>query len=172
MGCRCFVRAASQSPLVKAKAADEVQVIPPALLDLHPGLQVDLGAQKALHVCPGHGGDLLQHGPLLADDNALMRIPLAVNGCLHIHDILIGTLLHGHNFHRNPMRHLILQKIERLFADNLRCNLAFGLIRHHIRREILRSLGKIFRMTDSSSPVFLSFMAEIGTTSAKGYALL
>ena len=72
-----------------AEVAHQEIGVAPVFLDLDPGGQVDLGAHKLLAVGSGHGGDFLQHGALLTDDDALVAGTLAVNGGIDVDDTAV-----------------------------------------------------------------------------------
>ena len=66
--------------------ADEIHVVAPVLLDLHPRLHVDLRAHELLDVLPRERADVLEHVSMLADDDALMAGLFAVDRHVEVDD--------------------------------------------------------------------------------------
>jgi len=56
---------------------------------------------------------------------------------------VIAQLVDRHHLHADAVRHLLAQMQQRLFADDLRADLALGLIGHHVVREVFRPLRQI-----------------------------
>src|SRR4029453_5611568 len=48
----------------------------PLLGNLHPQIEVDLGAEQGLQLLPGPGADVAQHRPALAEHDRLLAGPL------------------------------------------------------------------------------------------------
>ena len=71
-----------------AEVFDKAFPVAPVLLDLDPALEVDLGAQEPFGIFPGLGADALEHLTLLADEPALVSLPLTVDHRVNIDDLL------------------------------------------------------------------------------------
>src|SRR3989304_8931863 len=56
------------------------RLLRPLLLHADKQFEEDLRAEEPFDVLPRRGADALQHGPALAYDDALLRVPLYVDG--------------------------------------------------------------------------------------------
>ena len=91
---------------------------------------------------PGLCANILQHRALFADQNAFMRILIAVdNGTDHQHASRSGSpdFLKCFNFHGDAMRYFRMRLQQHLFADQFSCHGPFCLVRQRIQRVIARS---------------------------------
>ena len=100
--------------------------------------------QQLFDIRPGLAADFLQHSALLANDDALMGIPFAIDGGVNFHEMII-FLLHGHHFHAHAVGHFIPQIPQGFFPDQFGADIPFRLIGEHIIRKILGADGQMRR---------------------------
>ena len=71
-----------------------------------------------------------------------MARALTVNRRVNLGQV-VAQLVDRHHLHANAVRHFLAQMQQRLFADDFRADLAFGLVGHHIIRKIFRPFRQI-----------------------------
>ena len=98
--------------------------------------------QQILNIRPGLRADLLEHRAFFANDDALMGIPLAIDGGVDFHKVIV-FLFHGHHFHADAVGHFVPQISQGLFPDQLGANIPLGLIGEHIIGEIFGAHGQM-----------------------------
>ena len=88
-------------------------IVPPVFLHLDPGLQVHLCAHKFFHIMPGQSGHFFHHGAALADDDPLMALLFAVDGGLHL-DNLVVPLGKAGDLYGRAMGNFLIQTQQQL----------------------------------------------------------
>ncbi|CAN4022535.1 TIGR04076 family protein, partial [Dysosmobacter welbionis] len=97
-----------------------------------------LGAHELLHILPGQGTDLFQHGPLLADNDPLVAGLLTVDGGVHVDDAAV-PLRELRDLHRRAVGDLLVQAQQQLLPQDFPHHLPLRLVRRHPVREQLRA---------------------------------
>ena len=89
------------------------------------------------------GADLLQHGPVFADDDALVAGLLAVDGHVQVDDPVVPLGEFG-DLDGHAVGDLLVQVSEQLLPDDLRHDLALRLVGGHAVGEELGALLRVF----------------------------
>src|SRR6267378_4919746 len=132
----CLVRSAI------AHASQRRFVVGPPAADLDPDLQIDLAAEKRLHVETRGGGDLFQLAPARSDDDRLVSL-------FSYHDRGVNAphaalLLEFLDFHAGAVGKLLAQKAKQLFAQEFRGEkplVAIGQLVRGVDRRLLRQVA-------------------------------
>src|SRR2546430_8652262 len=100
-----------------AHASQRRFVVGPPAADLDPDLQIDLAAEKPLHVEARRGSDLFQLAPARSDDDRLVSL-------FSHHDSGVNAphaapLLEFLDLHARAVRKLLAQEPKQLFAQEL-----------------------------------------------------
>src|SRR5256885_15979229 len=112
------MKASRLSCLVRSTIAHASQrrfVVRPAAADLDPDFQIDLAAEKGLHVETRGGGDSLQLAPARSDDDRLVSLSSHYDrGVNPPHAALLLEFL---DFHAGAVGKLLAQKAKQFFAQ-------------------------------------------------------
>src|SRR5258708_33619351 len=108
----CRVRSAIAHPLERRF------VLRPSAADLDPDFQIDLAAEKLLHIETRSGGDLFHLAPTRSDDDRLVSFLLHYDG--GVYPAQAALLLEFLDFHAGALGKLFAEKAKQLVANQLR----------------------------------------------------
>src|SRR5258706_840645 len=133
----CRVRSAITHPLERRF------VLRPSAADLDPDFQIDLAAEKLLHVETRSGGDLFHLAPTRSDDDRLVSFLLHYDGGMN--PAQAALLLEFLDFHGGAVGKLLAEKAKQLLANHLRGEkplVAIGQLVSGMDRRLLRQVAR------------------------------
>ena len=128
----------SCSPLLVliAQFAEGARLIAPVPLDFDPDVEVNRRTEEVFDFLAGQVAYFFEDRAVLADDDALLRIPFDIDRDPDI-DLIVTAVLHFFDIDGDGMGHFIAGTAEELFPDDFSDQKAFRLVRDHVVREIL-----------------------------------
>src|SRR5882724_2048022 len=133
----CRVRSAITHPL------EGRFVLRPSAAHLDPDFQIDLAAEKLLHIETRSGGDLFHLAPTRSDDDRLVSFLLHHDG--GVNPAQAALLLEFLDFHGGAVGKLFAEKAKQLFANQLRGEkplVAVGQLVTGMDRRLLRQVAR------------------------------
>ena len=119
-----------------AQFAEGARLIAPVPLDFDPDVEVNRRTEEVFDFLAGQVAYFFEDRAVLADDDALLRIPFDIDRDPDI-DLVVTAVLHFFDIDGDGMRHFIAGTAEELFPDDFSDQKAFRLVRDHVVREIL-----------------------------------
>src|SRR5205085_4676629 len=141
-GRRLLLITHHSSLLLNPHLAQRARRVAPALLDLDEKFEVDAVADQSLDVAPSLRADLLEARAALADDDALLRWALDVDGAVDARQ-LVRSLLVALGDDRRDVRNLLACDLQNLLAHHLGDQHAQRLVGQLVLPEKLLAFGEV-----------------------------
>ena len=100
-----------------AQFTEGTRLVAPVPLDLDPDVEVDRRPQEVFDFLAGQVADFFEDGAILADDDALLRVPFDVDRDPDI-DLVLAALGHFFDIGGNGVGYFIAGASEELFPDD------------------------------------------------------